>query len=117
MKGLGTALITPFTTDGKIDNIITQLINRKCIPEGTKSYSFEIEGKTAKIDLSADFEKALEREIETLRASISVNTPKATKKASDDQICLDEIGAEEPVAEEVVEAVAEEPAAEEAKKQ
>jgi len=60
-----TALhIVESTTDGKIDNIITQLINRKCIPEGTKSYSFEIEGKTAKIDLSADFGKALERDFE-----------------------------------------------------
>ncbi len=60
-----TALhIVESTTNGNIDNIITQLISRKCIPEGTKAYSFELEGKTAKIDLSADFGKVLERDFE-----------------------------------------------------
>ena len=48
------------TTTGSIGDIISQLIAKNTIPKGTKVYSFSINGKTAKIDLSEEFGKALE---------------------------------------------------------
>ncbi len=51
--------IVKSTTNGEVDDIIRQLAELKAIPEGIVSYSFEVKGKTAEIDLSKAFGDAI----------------------------------------------------------
>ncbi len=62
--------------DGSIENLISILAEEKAIPENTKVYSFSIKEKTAYIDLSKEFGKALEMGAaeETLVSGSLVNT-------------------------------------------
>ncbi len=45
--------------NGTVEGIVDFLVNLNVLPEGTEVYSFEIEGETAKIDLSSEFGVAL----------------------------------------------------------
>ena len=70
--------LVPVTSyfDGSIENLISELIKVKAIPENTKVYSFSIENKTAYIDLSKEFGTALEKSVteEELVLGSLVNT-------------------------------------------